>query len=257
MRLQYLLSAASIAVLSACAEAPAPPELTQPSLTAAHPTMANLSEAGVMLTIKNKPGDAQAVKDNPDCKTRYCTTFGRGALVDGGLVLTAAHVVTKAVPGDWVHVDIGNTHGYAQLIWRAEKWEPGMNDLAVLALNDVLVAHLNHAGYGTPLPICHDKPTMKGVAYVVGQHLLYPTTLEYREFENRLNIVGTMEPGVSGSGIVDAERGCVTAVVSAQNSTTLTFGDENPDQASGGMEHSLVSPITHEWLQQQLAKLTR
>ena len=94
---------------------------------------------------------------------------------------------------------------------------------------------------------------MNGLAYVVGQHLLFPTVLEYRKFEEKLNISGTLEPGVSGSGIVDADRGCVTAIVSAQNGSTLTVGD-TPYQASGGMQHSLVTPITHEELQNILAK---
>ncbi len=107
---QRLLLLAALITLSACAERA---EQLTPNLTAAHPAMVELSKAGVMLTIPKEIGDPRAVADNPDCRTLRCTFSGRGVLVDDGLVLTAAHVVTAVDPGDWVRVDIGNYHGYA------------------------------------------------------------------------------------------------------------------------------------------------
>ena len=236
-----LILAIAVTVLSACAYEPPPKTL--------HQQVTDLEKSGVFLTISVLAGHAGAVADNPVCAKESCNVTGRGIYVGNGLVVTAAHVVKNIDPGDWLKLSVWNSEGGGMLLWRSLKWGRGQDDLALIRVGDGLLKRTMEGDFLNPeteivrTPVCDTLPIEQHPVVVVGYQTVFATTILFNKSTRQYNLSNQMLPGMSGSGVVDTEKGCLLAVVSAQNSIQLAVPELDDVSYTSGMQQTLVTPI--------------
>jgi len=225
MKFTSIVGIALSALIAGCATAPPPMPIPQ--------QITDLEQSGVLLTEMVRP--------------QY--PYGRGIYVGNGLVISASHVVQDIQPGTWLKLNIWTSDGGGRLLWRSQKWARGRDDLALIRVGDAL---LNHAMQGefmspgpmlTATPVCDAMPTETRDVFVVGWQYILATKLEVNKSNGQFNLSNQVEHGISGSGVVDAEKHCLLGVVSSQNSHPAILSAYEEGSYTGGPQHTLITPI--------------
>jgi hypothetical protein len=160
-------------------------------------------------------------------------SHGSGVLLDGSLVLTAAHVIAYAPDNPSVTVLVDGRRVGAVVAYDGRRAEL---DLALLRLDTV------RAG-APPVALCPENPPTSAAVLVAGQGAVSPTRTVNTPITSKAQMVSGwtnlldrgFDHGTSGGGVFDPKRGCLWGIV-----TTLMAG---PSLADGHhLEFTAVSP---------------
>lgn len=138
--------------------------------------------------------------------------IGNGIYIGNGNFVTAAHVVNDLNEKSKVRILTNGDIAQASFTHVSKKYGIGYNDIAILQFPYQITALPNEE---KPMPLCTGYFSNIDDYQIVGYHSLYPIPKNYIHFgTTSAYIDGSYEPGLSGSGIVDASRHCLVGIVS-------------------------------------------
>jgi hypothetical protein len=158
-----------------------------------------------------------------------CPTLGSkgtGFLVDGGLIVTTAHVVAGARPSEVVGVDVGGNHVAFRQVWldprrdlaalRPSRRMPG--GLTLAEDDAALQPGMAVSTWGYPLGHVGTTPLLS-VGYLAG----FAATGSARGLVKQLVVNGAFNAGNSGGPLFRAGDGTVVGVVASKHAPMSPF----------------------------------